>query len=62
MANTMTDDQQLRSEEQQEQVNAVSRRAIAKKVAKVAYVAPVVLAVISAGERPALAQSITPEQ
>jgi hypothetical protein len=33
---------------------SVSRRAIAKKVA---YVAPAVLAVIAAAERPALAQS-----
>jgi hypothetical protein len=34
---------------------SVSRRAIAKKIA---YVAPTVLAVIAASERPALAQSI----
>ena len=48
--------------QKEEQDEAISRRAIAKKVAKVAYVAPAVFAVISAAERPALAQSGPPPQ
>lgn len=45
--------------EEQEKAESISRRAIAKKVA---YVVPVALAVISAAERPALAQSGGPPQ
>jgi hypothetical protein len=38
----------------EQEVEALSRRALAKKIA---YVAPVAFAVIAAAERPALAQS-----
>jgi hypothetical protein len=48
---TVTDNQKPSAQDLPE---AVSRRAIAKKIA---YVAPVAFAVIAASERPALAQS-----
>jgi hypothetical protein len=52
----MTEDRRTPNQKDPDQKTdgSISRRAIAKKVA---YVAPVVLAVIAIAERPALAQS-----